>query len=299
MRDLYCTICEKYYNTSRALWNHNKRYHNTIDTSVKVRTKSNIIKCNYCKTQFAHTSSKYKHQKNCKENPENIKTKIVIDNPLESENNGITKSVVNLASQIIANPSNGNKDSNNNNNENNSSLNSHSYNKTHSDNKTNSDNKTHSDNKTNSDNINIAIISLGNENITDTLTAQEQQNIIKQANKSLEELIKIVHFNKKYPQFQNIAINDDRAYAFSQSDAKFIEQPKDDLIYDIIKHRVHDLHDINDEHKIYLPKKSHTFMNTYIKMFKTNDHYERHAKKIEKVISKGTNDLLSSKKMKL
>lgn len=277
MRDLYCTICEKYYNTSRALWNHNKRYHNTIDTSVKVRTKSNIIKCNYCKTKFAHTSSKYKHQKNCKENPENIKTKIVIDNSRESENNGITKSVVNLASQIIANPSNGNKD----NNKNNSSLNSHSYNKTHS------------------DNINIAIISLGNENVTDTLTAQEQQNIIKQANKSLEELIKIVHFNKKYPQFQNIAINDDRAYTFSQSDAKFIEQPKDDLIYDIIKHRVNDLHDINDEHKIYLPKKSHTFMNTYIKMFRTKDHYERHAKKIEKVISKGTNDLLSSKKMKL
>lgn len=285
MQNLYCTICNKYYHTSKALWNHNKKYHDIIETSVKVRTKSNVVKCNYCETKFAHPSSKYKHQKNCKENPINEKTDIVTD---DGCNNNITKYVVDLASKIVDNPTNGhNIDSNNknnknnNNNNNNNSLNSNSY------------------NKNNCDNVNITIISLGQENITNVLTAQQQQNIMKQENYSLEELVKIVHFNKKHPQFHNIAINDDKAYTFNQSESKFIEQSKEDLIYDVIKHRVHDLREINNENKLYLPKKIYKFMNMYIKTFNTLEHYERHAKKIEKLITKGTDDLLNTKKINL
>ena len=142
-------------------------------------------------------------------------------------------------------------------------------------------------------------ISLGNENLSDVLSLQEQVNILKQKNEALEEMIKHVHFNKKYPQFHNIAMDENTGYIYDASSGKFIQVPKEELMIDLIENRMNDICEFNDDNKIGLSKKNHQHIKNYINMFNIDNYVNKKMENIEPIIYTGTQKLLNNKKIKI
>jgi len=158
-------------------------------------------------------------------------------------------------------------------------------------------NTTNSHNPNHSNNTNNITISLGNENLSDVLSLQEQINILKQKNEALETLIKHVHFNKKYPQFHNIAIDDNKGYIYDETSKKFTEVPKEELMMDIIESRMNDICDFNDDNRMRLSRKKYEYMKSYINMFNINHFVNKKMECVEPIIYSGTQRLLDSKKI--
>ena len=100
-------------------------------------------------------------------------------------------------------------------------------------------NNVHNQNK-----INVNIIELGKENIFDVLSERERLNILKHRYGSIEKLIQHVHFNDKYPQFQNIIvtnINNNIAYKYDKQSNQFQAIEKSRLLETIFDSRSSDV----------------------------------------------------------
>lgn len=264
----HCKECNKFYKTSNSLYVHKSKYHK----------KTTIITCDFCDKEFKHASSKSRHQKTCKHKPS---TQIRLsDNSsnLQITDSKTIESLLKILSQSI------------------SGINNHSRNNTQ--NMSDSQNITNSGNTNNTTN-NITVYALGKENIPEILSAAEQRNILKQKKNSLEEIIKLVHFNNKYPQFHNIAINDDVAYKYDNESKTFVEVPKDDLIQDVIDERTDDIGKMNKKQKIHMPKMTYEIIDKYISGLDTESNSIVARDKTESVIYDGTDYLISNKKIKL
>lgn len=159
-------------------------------------------------------------------------------------------------------------------------------------------NTVNKDNTHNTVNNNF-IISLGNENVKDTLTSQEKIGILKQKNRALESMIETVHFNNKYPQFHNVVIKDDNGYIYDDKLDEFIPISKEDLLFDLIENRANDLIEINQENKIKIPKKTYDMVNSYINMLEVKSQLNNQIKKIEPVVDLGSQMLIQNSKIKL
>ena len=81
-----CEFCNKFYSSTNSLWNHNKKFHKTNDNIIQtndniIQTNDNIIQtndnkneikskqsinCKYCKKEFSHRNSRWKHEQSCK-----------------------------------------------------------------------------------------------------------------------------------------------------------------------------------------------------------------------------------------
>lgn len=299
-----CEYCNKTYKNANSLYSHRSKYHSNNTIDINKQKKKKVIKCNFCDSEFKYKNNKYRHQKTCKSNPnyilkssesnsrsnnEALKPSTVealigsLSNS-KSNNEGIKPSTVEalikVLSQSIA------KDSNNNYDINNQKLNN------------NNNNHNHSHNKTTTINNNV-IVALGNENIPYQLTAQEQQNILKQKSKALEELIKLVHFSNKYPQFHNIAIDDDIAYKYDDKLCDFTEVSKDDLIHDIIELRVDDISEINWLNKLNVHNDTYSYIDNYISQLANTSNTIKAKEITENTICHGTQSLLNAKKLTL
>ena len=104
---------------------------------------------------------------------------------------------------------------------------------------------------------NINIVQLGNEEINNLFTKKDKLNILSKGYMAINEIIKQVHFNPKYPQFQNIIITnlkDEYGYKYDDIHKKFIACTKDELINDLIDCRVIDLDDFLNENEETLKK---------------------------------------------
>jgi hypothetical protein len=262
-----CESCNKNYTSYASLWVHKKNIHKKRKRKItNLTTKNNI--CEHCNKTYANKSSLNKHIKICK-------TKQPNDNALD-----IIKEIVPIFKTLAENMLQSNNNNNNNiNNSHNITNNQHN-------------------NQQNNINNNITV-SLGNENIIDVLTIQEQLNILKQKNEALEGIITMVHFNKKYPQFQNIAIDDDNGYIYDETQKTFVKVSKDDLMNDIIENRINDIYDLNTANKLRLPKKIHDYINSYTSMFALPLVINKNKEKIEDIICHGTQTLSIDNKLKI
>ncbi len=205
MSDNYCTYCYKKYASRTSLYNHNKRFHQSIMSdkckeNVKncdKKCKENVKKlfCLSCNKKFACRQSKYEHIKNntCKNNNkiELLENKILeLENKI-NDNNKINKT--------INNTTNNNKTTNNNNN---GTIN------------------------------NITINQFGKEDIQ-SLLVKDIKELIKNDN-YLVDIIKLLNFNKKLKEnhnFCNTSLEGKYVSVFN-ADTKSIDKINKNNFYD-------------------------------------------------------------------
>jgi hypothetical protein len=240
-----CKICHKEYASSQSLWNHNKNIHQ--------KQVDDIYVCKYCNKEFKRKYNTQRHIKICKLNKKTINDNDII---LKNTNDIIPKnkkqklelfckefdldekSLMNL----LVNKCKTNKHITNIGNQN-----------IHIGNQ-------NIQNIQNNTQINFNIIPLGNENLSEILTDKEQIRILNKKRECLEYILKYVHFNDKYPQFQNILVNDlksNKALVYDESKKDFIVIKLDHLFDNLIENRVNDIGDfrLNQSESINQPTK--------------------------------------------
>jgi hypothetical protein len=240
-----CTLCNKTYSTKKYLLQHNRNVHSIycIEKDRKRDETTNCYKCRYCTKEYKISQSRWKHEKTCSEK---IKQQMMADEieKIKLENERMKEEAENHKNEIIR-------------------LQKKLLNSKRIDNKTfkavnkilidrslrNSNN-----NNTNSNNIinnTYQICSLGNEELLNVLTLQQKKQIMNSRLCSLEKIVEITHFGEMN-QFKNIIITnlkDNYAYRYDDSKGYFITVTKEELLDDIVSHRVTDIEDIYDEFK--------------------------------------------------
>ena len=120
-------------------------------------------------------------------------------------------------------------------------------------------------------NCTFNIVQLGNENLVEALSGQEQLKILKKKYQSLNYLIDYIHCNNKFPEFNNVAITNlqnNIAYMYDNNKKQFIATNKDDLIDEIISYRMSDLGEFYDIHLDTLDDKTKKLYQNYLLKWK-------------------------------
>jgi hypothetical protein len=296
-----CSICNKSYQKYGSMYLHKKRMHNTDH------------KCNKCNKLFVKYSNYIKHKKECSAlNKKLLIDNISIDTPelIKSTKNGIdNRDDKNIAIRDKSLLLNSLKDVIDDtllsqvSNQLNMPQNSHN---------TNNANNTSRDNSgiTGNNNIinnTIKIVPLGQENLSDVLTAKEQISILNKRCQALEEIIKYVHFNDKYPQFQNMMITNlshNHAYKYDTESNSYITVTKTDMLNDLIENRVDDIDEFYNNHSSKLSKHDKKEVSDYIKRLvcdeeENNGKYLKEKKKHIELVIYNNQEVIKKKLMKL
>jgi hypothetical protein len=255
-----CNICNKVYSSKSSLCNHNKKFHNNINTDVvisnhtvninnhnvslqqnnnNVQDQSCINKkyqCLYCNKIFNNRQNKHRHEKTCKNKlNESIQEK-ELELKLKKEENIRLKEEAKILKLKIKLQNSTKVDNitlkklnkillERSNRIKNSTVNSH-----------NTQNNTQVIN-------NYNLIGFGKENINETLTLKDKKQIINAKYQCLEKLIEIVHCGN-YDQFKNIIITnmkDNYMYKYEENKGQFILSTKNEVMYSLVDYRMCDL----------------------------------------------------------
>jgi hypothetical protein len=232
-----CDFCKKKYTTYKSLWRHKKDKH--TETVIYSNNRQEIsltnIKCNFCNSTFTKNYNLNKHinkfhisktlepikdslQTRGKLNEHLIvetidNTNIMASNNVHQEMNGDSNIMLASNSQLLQNSNNTN--------------NIHNINTIN-----------------NNQNININIVPLGNENLSDILSTKEQMHILNKKLQCLDYLVEYIHLNDKYPQFKNLLVKDlksNKALTYSEHKDEFITIKKSDLMDSLIETRLNDI----------------------------------------------------------
>jgi len=288
-KSFYCNSCSRYYKSYQSLWNHNKRFHSNYDqnmtkklvihdqnmtnfTPPKMKKTDNKI-CEYCNKELSAYTHLKRHQKICKEN----------NNNNDNNKDELIKSLLNIINkQCKMHPKQLQKINNMIQNNTNNNLN----------------------NTNNNLNITInnngpQIIELGEEKLYEVLTKKEKLDILKLGGGSLEQLIKYVHCNKKYPQFNNIIITNIRnnqAYIYNSEFGKFILSDKNEILEEMITYRFDDIKGFYEECGNNLPEKLKDSLEKFFELQYDNKYVENKCKEFSVLLYNGCDkDLLKIK----
>jgi len=207
----FCNLCNKFYASPSSLCHHNKKFHkiesNTNVTNVTIPVtnvtipvimstnhnqleKKNI--CEYCNKNFANRHSKSEHKKkSCKFNPNNNNENENI--LLKNEINELKDKINILLKSNKIHPKTLQKINTQNNNIQNNNIQNNNIN-----------------NNIQNNNINVTYVKFGNEKLSEILSENEMKKILSHVRLSIEESIKLVHFNNERPQYKNIFITNMR-----------------------------------------------------------------------------------------
>ena len=275
-----CKICNKFYKSKRSLYNHNKRFHTVLtpfdtmsahfDTKILAssdeKLKNNRFHCEYCNKSYTRKSSVKRHQKTC-ENKNNL---LIENKQLKKElkNNKIKfelhekeikelKEILNKQLKIHHKTFEKMKNSLNNN----------------------------IINSTINNNNNINIVELGNENLSNIISNQNQIKILNKKFMSLQTLVKLVHCSDKYKQFHNCIITNlhsNTASKFDEKSGKFITVDKNKLLNDIIEYRKMDIEEFYDNNMDELDNKTKNYLEKFFSsMEKNKEYYDKYKKDIK------------------
>lgn len=237
---IYCQICNKSYKTYNSLYVHRRRYHTSNDT-----LDSRCNKCNKCGCEFDRLCNLVNHKKTCSLDNDLIVLQSELEKKLEPD----------LYEKVI------------------DRLHKKSEYKIINKHQSNNVNQQQNiqilgvNNIDNSNKCNIKIIGLGNENLSEILNAKEQINILNKRCQALEEIIKYVHFNDKYPQFHNVAITDLKSgngLQFDESSGDYMVVKRTDMLNNIIENRMDDIADFLDNNKDKLGKTTKLSITNFI-----------------------------------
>ena len=271
----YCKICDRYYKSPQSYSNHKRKFHpeshqKTPNSHQKTPKQlsineevCDIIKCNFCNKIFSRKDSLNRHLKlnRCKSKNIFTEQKVQYEKELAKIKNMYESELISIKKELL-------KVMNEKCKKHPKTL--HKINKQL--NTTN--NQTNNNCIVNNNTINI--IPLGKEKLTETLSTSEQKMILNKKYQSLNYLIEYVHFNDKYPQFQNIIITnlkDNIAYKYDEKLNKFAATTKDDLLEIILENRIIDIEDFYNFNLDKLNENTKKVLNNFINKIKNSDEY--------------------------
>ena len=100
-------------------------------------------------------------------------------------------------------------------------------------------------------NINVTYVKFGNENLSEILSEKEMKKILSYLRLSVEESIKMVHFNDEKPQYKNVFItnmHDNLSYIFNGK--KFEVKSKDYVLSDLLNNHLGNIESFIDDNNI-------------------------------------------------
>jgi len=273
-----CKICNKTYSSRQNLWKHNNKFHVTtsdkslnmsdnvtkneqdyIEKSLKSSDISNdvsdkIYKCNKCNKKFLNRKTKWSHEKKCivDINDKNKDDEIV---EIKKQNVMMAKQIEDMKNMIAEllktrkiHPKTLQKINNNlTNNINNGTINN---------------------------NNNTTIIKFGSVNIQSILKPREVMGVLQQPYGSTEECLRLIHFNDKRPEYQNIYITnmkDDLAYIFDGE--KFVTATKNDVITRLIENYAEQVEISLEDYRDKLPESKIRCVENYLKLINSEKKY--------------------------
>jgi hypothetical protein len=267
----YCTICNKNYSSYKSLWNHNKIFHisqNTQKSSIILNpsskslknshistsetNNSNIkLKCKYCNKLCSRSDNLNRHELKCKVKLSN-ETKLKEENELlKNELNNFKNDMMEMQKQLI-NVLNQNK------------IHPKTLNKINNNCNNNSNNKI----------INNTYVKFDRVDISKVLSKKEIVGILNKKLQSLEEVIKLVHFNEKLPEYSNIYITNMRynnAYVFNGTN--FITVSKDEVINDLINNYSEEIELSFDTYKNKLSEHTVKRLEVFLEQLNSDDKF--------------------------
>jgi len=251
-----CTKCNKNYSSYQSLWIHNKKFHrykliicdqkeikNNNKEIICDQKEINKLNCIYCNKIFSFRTNKYRHEKTCKEKT-NEQNKIKqLEFELQQKNNEnelireeFNNAIIEIKKEFIDLLKNNNITS-----ENLKQIN----------NKVHNVNNKYVNCTVNNGQINNTYVKFGNLDYTKIFSEKEICSLMTNYKyKCLEEFIKKVHFNDKYPEYGNIFITnlrDNIAYIFDGKE--FIACDKTDTIIELIDDHANEINLSLDNHK--------------------------------------------------
>lgn len=319
-----CEKCKKEYTNRQNLWRHKQKYHKNETNEIEINENHNHIynhernpndyivnpkdnldnhsnnhsdnetenqkqkkekewACKKCNKKFNCYQNRWRHEKNCNENEKNIhdkKDQIIMElkktiseqdikiEKIKKELMDIMKKECKVHPQTLNKI---NKQLNGNNNTITETINS---------------NNTHNT-------INYNIVSLGKENLVNTLSEIQQLNILKSKHDCLDNLVKLIHFNDKFPQFKNIMItniNNSIAYKYDTKLNKFIAVTKDELLNSVVSLRVDDINFFYEQLENKLDERTRKALDRFMKRFGEDDEFREMKKKDIKFIIYNNSD---------
>ena len=241
-----CNDCNKTYSSYRSLWGHNKNFHNGIKTEKTIFEKEienieekNTIEetnttgylCRVCNKTYKHKQTRFRHEKTCIgiKSDREIELEKMKQDTLDKEEK-ILKLQIKLQGMKRMNTKTF------------KSMNKFLMDRSPVNNTTN--------NTQNIININFPnILSIGKENLVNTLSQNEKRMILDSRHTSIDKMIEIVHCGT-HNMFKNIIITnlkDKFAYRYDETKGYFITENKSDLLDNLIMYRMMDLEEIYDE----------------------------------------------------
>lgn len=228
-----CSDCNKSFKTYQSMWIHKKRKHKSDEAEI-----NNEYKCQYCEKTYVRNFTLKRHLGTCKykNKVDNMEYKIIQEkinsNPtLLSkiiENNNVSD-IYKISTKVKNTPVNYyNIENNKNYTQNNQQTLNNSHNNSHN------------------NNYNINILSLGNENLPELLSNNEQLKILNQRRNSLIYLVEHAHLNDKYPQLQTILLKElksNKIQVYDTNTQKFTMHRKGDIWDLLIENRINDIED--------------------------------------------------------
>jgi hypothetical protein len=282
-----CNICDKSYKHRQSLNNHKRKCHNpniiisssshnpNIIISSSYKNEQAKYKCNFCEKEYKHYQNKWRHQKKCellkqketeelKKENEELKSMLIKkeEETLKKENENTKKiekqerEMKQLKKQLLQ------------------LINKKG--KIHYKTLQKINNQNNIETQNNIQNINI--IGFSNENLDQLFSSHEKYLILKKRYMCLNHLIEYTHFNKKYPELNNIKITnlkDNIAHKYNDEKKQFIATTKDELIADLINERMHDIEDFTFDDVAYnkLDERNKDIIKDLYKQFMDDDDF--------------------------
>ena len=257
-----CKYCSNIYKSNQSRSNHYRIYHkdkytqnipilssqivNNIPNISSLKEDNNM--CTKCKKQLSSYKNKWRHEKKCKNI---IKENTILE--LKEKNLELTNKFDQLLKLFKIHPKTLHKinkqliNNTNINNTNNGSINNGTIN-------------------------NINIVKFGSEDIASILSQSEILKILNRKMSSLEESIKLIHFNEKRPQLKNIYITNLKdQYAYTFDGSKFIAGLKQDILGELVDNHIENIEMSIEEYKEKLTSKTREVLDKFIDKLNDDD----------------------------
>ena len=267
-----CNICNKEYSSQSSLCNHNKKFHkqnvsnnkidipnNKLNVSNNIPVVSNKNTCKFCNKIYSTPQNRWKHEQKCKIKEVNDNKIPIIDNnkieQLEEKNKVLEETINELKEQFALilkekgkiHHKTLQKINNQLNNINNGSIN-------------------------NGQIINNTFVKFGDVDYQRILDNKQVKHILNQQFMSLEESIKLVHFNKDLPEYNNVFITnmrDDIGYIFNGKE--FISIKKNEMVNELIDSHIKEINLSLEKHKNKLNEKYVNRLEKFLDMLNDDD----------------------------
>jgi hypothetical protein len=254
-----CKICNKFYSSKSSLCNHNKKFHTNIITSNNHfdnhdnhydnhniinnkqcdSNKNKEYKCKKCNKVFIHFQNRWRHEKTCK-NKEQI---ITIDkNQFDNLQNKIKELENKIGNGSVTNNNSGTINNNS------GTVNN------------------------NSGTINNVYVKFQRVSYEKILSKNEILKILNHKWLSIEESIKTIHFNDKFPEYNNIYVTnlrDNIGYTFNGK--QFVATDKNEMVNDLIDSHIFEISVAIDKYKPKLNERVLDALKKFIKRIEDLD----------------------------